>query len=72
MMNKNINALSNRMIYPHQIIIKDIVLMKRESNAEHRFSFGKQFDEGMMSCYSSDFQTVFYCIHQIISFFTHH
>ena len=68
MMNKNINALSNRMIYPHQIIIKDIVLMKIESNAGHRFSFGKQFDESMMSCYFADFQTVFYCIHQIISF----
>ena len=42
--------------------------MKRESNAGHRFSFGKQFDESMMSCYSVDFQTVFCYIHQIISF----
>jgi hypothetical protein len=58
MMNKNINALSNRMIYPHQIIIKDIVLMKKESNAGHRFSFGKQFDECMMNCYSADFQII--------------
>lgn len=72
MMNKNINVLNNRLIYTHQIIIKDIVLMKRDSNAGHRFSFGKQFDESMMSCYSTDFQTVFCYIHQIISFFTHH
>ena len=59
MMNKNINTLSNRMIYSHQIIIKDIIQMKRESNAGHRFSFGKQFDESMMSCYSADFQIIF-------------
>lgn len=56
------------MIYPHQIIIKDIILMKRDSNAGHRFSFGNQFDESMMNCYCADFQIVFCYIHQIISF----
>lgn len=68
MMNKNINILNIRMVYTHQTIIKDIVLMKRESKNRCYFSFGEYFDERMMRCYFVDFQTVHCCIHQIIIF----
>lgn len=66
MMNKNINRLNNSNIYAHQIIIKDVVLMKRESKDRCHFSFGEHFDEMMMRCYFIDIQTVHYHIHQII------
>lgn len=68
MMNSNINRLNNNNIYTHQITIKDIVLMKRESKDKYFFSFGKYFDESMMIRYSVDNQTVLCYIHRIISF----
>lgn len=67
-MNKYINILNNSNIYVHQIIIKDIILMKRESKNRYHFSFGEYFDERMMIYYCIDSQIVNNSIHQIIVF----
>lgn len=68
MMNKYIDKLNIRIVYAHQTIIKDIVLMKRESNVRCHFSFDEYFDESMMICYCIDFQTINHSVHQIIVF----
>lgn len=68
MMNKYIDRLNIRIVYAHQTIIKDIVLMKRESNVRCHFSFDEYLDESMMTCYCIDYQIINHIVHQIIVF----
>lgn len=56
MMNKYIKVLEYRLIRSHQPSIKDILLMKRERNHRHAFSFGECFDESVMRGYCVDIQ----------------
>ena len=56
MMNKYIKVLEYRLLLSHQPSIKDILLMKRERNHRHTFSFGECFDESVMKGYYVDIQ----------------
>lgn len=67
-------AYSN--LHFHQTFIKNIPLMKRESNADTlhptrpmmNFSFGEYFDEKMMRYYRIVYQRLNISIHQFIVF----
>ena len=65
-----INIKNNSNLHTHQTLNKSIWLMKRESvhSPTHRFSFGKRFDEKMLSVYHNGFQCVKSPIHQFIGF----
>lgn len=68
MMNSNIDILNIKEIYAHQLFNKDILLMKRESNDRHYFSFGEYYDEILLSGYPIGIQSYMLSIHQIIVF----
>lgn len=68
MMNSNIDILNIKEIYVHQLFNKDILLMKRESNAGHHFSFGEYCDEILLNAHVFDIQLHKCIIHQIIIF----
>lgn len=42
-------VLRNSNIDTHHLFNKSILLMKRENKDRHHFSFGKQYDECLMS-----------------------
>lgn len=67
-MNKNISKLNIKEIYAHQLFNKDVLLMKRESNGRHHFSFGEYYDEILLSGYPIGIQSYMLPIHQIIVF----
>lgn len=68
MMNSNIDILNIKEIYTHQLFNKDILLMKRESNGRHHFSFGEYYDEILLSDCPIGIQGYMIPIHQIIVF----
>ena len=67
-MKKGTSILVDSFLCIHQILIGNIVLMKRESRSVRLFSFGEHSDEWLMKIYRFVCQCVDVLFHQIISF----